>query len=74
MDETGLFWKMTPSRGLATCAQLGLKKEKARISLVLCANATGNDRLDVWIISKAKTPRALKNILSSPADISKTIC
>jgi hypothetical protein len=53
---------MTPSRGLATCAQLGLKKEKARVSLALCANATRNDRLDVWIISKAKTPRALKNI------------
>jgi hypothetical protein len=53
---------MTPSRGLATCAQPGLKKEKARVSLALCANATGNDRLDVWIIGKAKTPRALKNI------------
>jgi hypothetical protein len=37
-------------------------EQKAPISLVLCANATGNDRLDIWIIGKAKTPRALKNI------------
>jgi hypothetical protein len=43
---------------ISGCNEAGLKKEKAQISLVLCANATGNDRLDVWIIGKAK----LKNI------------
>lgn len=62
MDETGLFWRMTPSRGLATQFQPGLKKDKSRISLVLATNATGTDRLPIWIIGKNKTPRALRNI------------
>jgi hypothetical protein len=34
MDETGLFWRMTPSRGLATTSHASLKKDKSRISLV----------------------------------------
>jgi len=62
MDESGLFWRMTPSRGLATQLQPGLKKDKTRVSLVFCCNATGTDRLRVWIIGKSQTPRALKNI------------
>jgi hypothetical protein len=63
MDESGLFWKMMPSRGLSSqSAQPGLKKDKARISLVFCTNATGTDRHPVWFIGKFKTPRALRNI------------
>lgn len=62
MDETGLYWKMLPSRGLLSQALPGVKKEKARVSLALCVNATGSDRLPVWIIGKFKTPRALKGI------------
>ncbi|RKF73189.1 hypothetical protein GcM1_245100, partial [Golovinomyces cichoracearum] len=37
-----------------------IKKDKARISLTLCVNATGSDRLPIWITGKSKTPRALK--------------
>jgi hypothetical protein len=47
MDESGLFWKMMPSRGLATQSQAGLKKDKTRISLVFCVNASRTDRLPV---------------------------
>ncbi|PQM43460.1 hypothetical protein VC83_09587 [Pseudogymnoascus destructans] len=60
MDETRLYWKMMPSRGLASQSLPGLKKEKARITLTLCTNASESDRL--WIIGKAKTPRSLRNI------------
>ena len=62
IDETGLYWKMMPSRGLATQSMSGIKKDRARISLVLCTNASGTDRFPVWIIGKAKTPVALRNI------------
>ncbi|KFZ16898.1 hypothetical protein V501_02019 [Pseudogymnoascus sp. VKM F-4519 (FW-2642)] len=61
MDEAALYWKMTPSRGLATQLRPGLKKDKARLSLNFATNATGSDRLPVWIIGKSKTPRALRN-------------
>lgn len=62
MDKTGLFWRMLLSCGLLSQSQSGLKKDKTRISLALCVNATGTDRLPVWIIGKAKTPRTLKNV------------
>jgi len=62
MDETGLFWKMMPARGLSSQSLPGLKKDKTRITLVFCVNATGSDRLPVWTIGKAKTPRAVRNI------------
>ena len=62
MDETGLYWRMTPSRGLSTQALPGIKKDKTRISIALCVNATGSDRLPLWIIGKARTPRALRGV------------
>jgi hypothetical protein len=62
IDKTGLFWKMLPSRGLLSQSQPGLKKDKTRISIAVCTNATGTDRLPLWIIRKAKTPRALQNV------------
>lgn len=62
MDETGLFWKMMPSRGLLTRSLPGLKKDKARISIVFCTNSTGTDRLPLWFIGSAKKPRSLRYI------------
>ena len=62
MDETGLFWKMSPDRILATKAASGGKKSKDRITVALTSNATGTDNIPVWIISKSKNPRCLKNI------------
>ena len=59
MDESGLFWRMMPSRGLSAQSQPGLKKDKSRISVVFATNATDTDRLPVWFIGKAQKPRAL---------------
>ena len=64
MDETGLYWRMMPSRGLATQFRPGIKKDKSRISLVFAVNSSGSDRLPVWIIGKYK-PQALKNVCVS---------
>ena len=47
MDETGLFWKMMPSWELSSQSLPGLKKDKTRITLVFCVNATGLDRFPV---------------------------
>ena len=62
MDESGLFWRMMPSRGLSAQSQPGLKKNKSRISVVFATNTIGTDRILVWFIGKAKTPRPLRNI------------
>lgn len=61
MDETGLFWKMMPSRGLTTQSLPGLKKEKTRLTLLICVNAARSDLTPVWIIEKSKTLRTLRN-------------
>ena len=47
MDETGLFWKMAPTRTLATEALSGGKKSKDRITLAFTTNATGSEKLDI---------------------------
>ena len=62
MDESALFWRMMLSQGLLSQPRASLKKDKSRISLAFCVNATGTDRLPIWFIGKAKTPRALRGI------------
>lgn len=62
MDETGLFWKIVPSRGLLSQSPPGVKKDKSRVSLAIYVNATGSDLLPIWIIGKYKTSRALQGI------------
>lgn len=62
MDETGLFWKLTPERTLATEAGSGGKKSKDRVTLALTTNADGSEKLEPWVIGKSKNPRCFKNI------------
>jgi hypothetical protein len=62
MDETGLFWKMSPDRTLVTKAQSGGKKSKDRITIALTTNADGSEKIELWIISKSKNPRCFKHI------------
>src|SRR5437762_8115798 len=62
MDETGLYWRRVISKGLTTAKLPGAKKDKSRISLVLCSNATGSEKLPLWLIGKSKKPRALRSV------------
>ena len=56
-DETGLFWKALPDRSLSTVPLPGAKRDKTRITIHYCVNATGNHKLQPWIIGKFKKPR-----------------
>lgn len=62
MDETGLFWRRAVSRGLSSTQQGGIKKDKARITMILCTNYTGSDQLPIWFIGRAQQPHALRGI------------
>ena len=42
MDETGLFWRQSPTSGLATENQSGIRKDKSWITLVACMYCTGS--------------------------------
>lgn len=62
MDESGLFWRMPPSQSLSSFNRPGVKRDKARVSIICCVNSSGTDRLPIWVIGNAATPRALRNI------------
>ena len=60
-DETGLFYRLEPNKTLASGPVKGTKKCKDRISVGLCANADGSEKLVPVLIQKAKKPRCFSN-------------
>lgn len=64
-DETGLNFKMLPTKTLASRqedAAPGHKKKKERVTILACSNATGQHKLKLLMIGKSKNPRAFKKI------------
>ena len=63
-DETGLIWKCLPDKTLhmkgETCS--GGKKSKERITVLVCANMTGTEKLPLLVIGKFAKPRCFKNV------------
>lgn len=57
MDETGLFFRKVPDRGLATQQMSGLKADKTRITLAFTVNADGSEHLPPLFIGHAQRPR-----------------
>ncbi|KAI0993575.1 hypothetical protein K3495_g14609 [Podosphaera aphanis] len=53
---------MAPTRSLATESVSGGKKIKDRLTLAFTVNATGSEKLDMWVIGSSKSPRCFKNI------------
>jgi hypothetical protein len=45
MDESAYYWKLKPGRSLSTFEAHETKKQKARIIINLCCNATGTHKL-----------------------------
>ncbi|GBM26417.1 Tigger transposable element-derived protein 4 [Araneus ventricosus] len=65
-DETGLFFKCLPTKTLAFKGDkcFGGKKSKQRITVLLCAIMTGEEKLKMLVIGKSKSPRYFKGIKS----------
>ncbi|XP_065874733.1 CENP-B homolog protein 2-like [Euphorbia lathyris] len=62
MDETGLFYRMQADNSLATKQLEGRKQNKERITIAICCNTDGSDKLPLWVIGKFLNPRCFKNI------------
>ena len=62
VDETSLFWRYAPFKSPESERNGGIENNKSRISLVVCLNSTGYDRLPIWVIGKTQKPRALKKL------------
>ena len=54
MDETGLNWKRTPDRTLATKSHHGTKKSKDRITIALTSNADGSEKFLLGLLVNQK--------------------
>ncbi|KAI0993876.1 hypothetical protein K3495_g14307 [Podosphaera aphanis] len=57
MDETRLFYRAQQDRSLATQLLIGRKSDKERLSIVICTNENGTDKLPLWFVGSAKQPR-----------------
>ena len=67
-DETGLYFRLLPTKTLAQTFEKsadGRKKSKDRVTLNLCSNASGTIKLPLHLIGKAKRPRCFKGIKMS---------
>jgi len=76
-DETGLFWRLMPNKTLAFKGNFykefnayfcilgekcsGGKKSKERVTVLIGSNASGTDKLPLFMIGKSAKPRAFKN-------------
>ncbi|KAG0436567.1 Jerky like protein-like [Dictyocoela muelleri] len=62
-DETGLFFKCTPSRSLCHIKekQISGKFSKKRVTILFCVSMTG-EKLKPLLIGKFKNPRGFKNL------------
>lgn len=64
-DETGLFWKKMPKRTYITAEEnalpcIGHKPMKDRLTLLFCANASGDLKIKPLLVYHSETPRAFK--------------
>ena len=62
-DETGLFWKKMPRRTFITAEEKklpGHKPMKDRLTLALCANASGDYKVKPLLVYHSENPRAFK--------------
>ena len=67
-DETGLYFRMLPDKTLAARPEKeapGMKKQKERITLMACSNATGTYKLPLMFVGKAANPRCFKHLNKS---------
>lgn len=69
-DETGLFFKMMPNKTLAFKGEPchGGRNSKERITVLLCCNADGSEKLTPIVIGKSKKPRCFRNIKRFPCE------
>jgi len=68
MDETGLFYRLTTDKTLSFKGEKcsGGKLSKERLSVALCANMSGTEKMEPIVIGKYEKPRCFKNVTNLP--------
>jgi hypothetical protein len=68
-DESSLFWRQPPSQTLSTGKKAGRKKDEQRVTASLLVNATGTEKLPLFLIGKAKRPRSFPKNFQPKRDL-----
>ncbi|KAH1246141.1 CENP-B 2 [Glycine max] len=68
MDETGLFYRLQVDHSLATKQLEGRKQDKERLTVVICCNEDGSEKIPLWIIGKYAKPHCFKNVNMNSLD------
>ena len=63
-EECGMFYKLAPETIVATKGLSGGKKMKDRITLLICANADGSEKMELMISGYRLRPRPFKKVWS----------
>ena len=53
-DESALFYRLPPNKTLSTVKRNGKKSEKDHITVAMCCNMTGIEKMDLVVIGKSK--------------------
>ena len=63
-DETGLFYKVLPTKSLVEKNKIcsGTKETKDRLTILLCANMSDTEKLELLMIVKSQNPRCFKHM------------
>jgi len=69
-DETGIFYRCFPGKSMVfkNDACKNGKRSKDRITVMLCCNMTGSQKIRPLVIGHAENPRCFKHIRSLPVD------
>ena len=62
MAETGLFYRLQADRTMATQQMAGGEGNQERITIALCTNADGTDKLPLLVIGNATNPRCFRDV------------
>jgi len=67
-DEFGLFWRLFPSKSYNLKGKTfkSGNSSKIRISVLICANMDGSEKLNPLVIGRSKNPRAFRGKKSLP--------
>ena len=57
-----MFFRLQPDHSLATMQLEGKKQDKERLTVAICCNEDGSEKLPLWIIGKYAKPRCFKNV------------
>lgn len=68
VDETALFWKLTPSKTMALKGErcTSGKRSKERVTVLVGSNMSGSEKCPLLVIGKSSRPRCFKNVKSMP--------